>query len=440
MAKVFNKDLFGTKTAVILGSKYERLAEIVGREFGSTSKNNVLSYGEDSYYAVSLKTGEVHGTDWLLDVGYEVLKWNNCLIEKTEKTNTTTTKNTISGGKTMKNTNKTLGGLNMEKLFGRIGKVSADEVRFTMSGTLAFFDAKNDRWLSFDKDNSMLVDNMNLTVDFEGAIAMPARQSDLAVGDLIITPFGGFGFVSNINPLRVMTKSSTVQTVKQIGNVLGMETYFTKITPIIGGAAAGFNPMLMLALADDELDAQTLVLMNAMQNGTFNIQNNPMLLMALAGDSGLSKETLLMMSMMNGGGLDMSNPMTMMALLGDSGIDTKSLMLMNAMGGGDNAASNPMLMAMMLGGSGKGKLDAKTLLMMNMANGGTGTGLDMKNPMTMMMLLGDKIDAKLMMIMNALQQQTVKVEPVAEDKPVAETTTVSSPEPKAKKRGRKAKK
>ncbi|MEG0151587.1 MAG: hypothetical protein RR744_00210 [Cellulosilyticaceae bacterium] len=418
MAKTFRMELLGTKTAVVCGAdKAVTLAERLFTNGYSTlaDKNDLIANANKfsgKEYAVNLTNGKFGKTSLYIKKGFTIKKYNDCLEDKVETFTaplrtpdsnnagvnhndyvrptynneddmafaTPTTKTTKKdGGITMKKGTKTM----MEKVFGTMGFVSTDEVRLTSTGKLAFFDKTRDRWLSENDGN--LVDNLGLVMDFKGAFAMPVKKEAIKIGDLIITPAGNYGFVETVEPLKILTKTASVSTIREVGNILGMETFITVIRPIFDNTVEGFNPMLFALMGDDNkgegLDMKKMMLMN-MMSGT-NGTTDPMALMMLMGEDTDIKEVLIMQAMAKSGNAD---PTMLMMMLGDNKeFDMKEFMVMQSMTGGK--AIDPTLMLLL---DDSKEFDMQTMLMMQMMNPNGGTGLDMNNPLMMMAMFDKK--------------------------------------------------
>ncbi|MGL5714145.1 MAG: hypothetical protein ACRCX2_14085 [Paraclostridium sp.] len=415
MAKVFNKNVLGTKTAVVCGTdKVATMAERLFTEGYATiaDKNDLIANAHkfaSREYAINCLNGKYGKTSLYIKKGFTVKKYNECLVDKVEVYNAPVrTPETINtginlndyvrpanlsvgapvetakttkkdGGITMKKGAKTM----MEKVFGTMGMVSTDEVRLTSTGKLAFFDKTRDRWLSENDGN--LVDNLGLVMDFQGAFAMPVKKEAIKLGDLIITPAGNYGFIETVEPLKILTKTASVSTIREVGNVLGMETFITVIRPIFDNTVEGFNPMLFALLGDDKngngIDMKKMMLMNMMSgaNGT----TDPMALMMLMGEDTDIKEVLIMQAMAKAGNTD---PTMLMMLLGDNKeFDMKEFMVMQSMTGGK--AIDPTLMLLL---DDSKEFDLQTMMMMQMMNPNGGTGLDFNNPLMMMAMFDKK--------------------------------------------------
>ena len=226
---------------------------------------------------------------------YKIRKLNEKYSKKENKE--------ISNKKGEDNMNKGLN-LNLESMFGRIGKV--EEIRYTMSGKICFPD-KEGNYYSYE--NGSLINNMNLTMDAMGGVAFPVPRNSIKEGDLVIIrgkyAFAcGDGYFVNSSGARVRFAD-----VKNI--ITGSQQMITKVTGFfdMNGDGMGMNPMMLMALSGEK--------------------------------EGLDKSTLMMMAMsgMNGGNPMAMNPMMMMAMSGN--IDPMVLMMMSGMGNMGNMF-NPM--------------------------------------------------------------------------------------------------
>lgn len=400
MGKVFDKNLFGTKTVVICGrtkapvladrllraniASAQRCRDIMdaveegkfdSREYGISMDKG--TYGKKSVF---IKKGYLYQTynESLIpkdDIGVVLTAPNRVIVPYTDKNDITISKdeykklvetaaicnNTKETNKNtgddiiMTNTNKANGlfGNGMKdmvgKLMGQCGFVGADDVRITFNGGLCFFDKKRDRWLAYDIENKQLIDQFGLAPEFEGAIAIPTTLDKIKEGDLIKTPAGNYAFVYSTNPLRVFTKTSTVSKVKEVGNIFGTQQFWTVVKPIFGGGVEGVDPMMLMMMNKNKgnTDIKDMLMMSMMRgnkvlgsDGGFN----PMMMFMMdknGGQGGI--KDMLMMSMMTGnkmfgqdGGF---NPMMLIAMGGDENIDMKDMAMMSMMGG--NKSGSP---------------------------------------------------------------------------------------------------
>ncbi len=196
--------------------------------------------------------------------------------------------------------------MNVEKIFGKIGMV--DEIRYTITGKLAFPD-KNGDYLSYE--NGGLVNNMELTVDIKGAIAMPVQKDTIKEGDLVIIN-GKYLFADRkgyfISSSGAKTKIANVKNI-----IFGNNNFITKVTGLLD--MQNMNPMMLMLLnnkdeedEEDNKNLQNMLLMQMCQgNNQANMNGfNPMMLMAMSGKSNMSN--MLLMQMMCQNGFNMNNP------------------------------------------------------------------------------------------------------------------------------------
>lgn len=429
MGKVFNKDLYGKKVAVVCGSiKAKELADkLWDKDIATSDRRNDIHSASNAGkfkgrdYAISLDKGTYGKISVFEKKGYAIKKYNDCLVEKVEeprltpsratafaapiapaslgtgeiaiskdeykqlvakaaksdfvttaavntnnetikktkgddkimRTNTTTKGNGLFGGNmkdmmmmmAMGNMNggNAMGGMNPMMMMAMMGKGSngkgldfkgmltktmghigfVDDISMTFSGQPAFYDQKRDRWLSYDVDQDILMDNFGLTANVKAFFAMPVVATAINPGDLIVTPMGGYAFVSKVKDgvIHAMTKASTKQRIKQVGNVLGLPQYVTKISPIFGGNVFGgngspMNPLMLMSFLGKDNDGGDMnmkdILMMQMftQNGGTQQGINPMMLAMLGDDSddGMMQQ-IMMFSMMSGQGANGTNPL-----------------------------------------------------------------------------------------------------------------------------------
>lgn len=395
MGKVFDKNLFGTKTVVICGrTKAPALADRLLRANIASAQRcrDIMDAVEEGKfdsgeYGISMDKGTYGKKSVFIKKGYLYQTYNESLISKddigvvltapnrvivpyTDKNDITISKdeykklvetaaicnNTKETNKNtgddiiMTNTNKANGlfGNGMKgmigKLMGQCGFVGADDVRITFNGGLCFFDKKRDRWLAYDIENKQLVDQFGLAPEFEGAIAIPTTLDKIKEGDLIKTPAGNYAFVYSTNPLRVFTKTSTVSKVKEVGNIFGAQQFWTVVRPIFGGGVEGMDPMMLMMMNKNKgnTDIKDMLMMSMMSgnkvlgsDGGFN----PMMLMMMD-DGDTDMKDIMMMSVMSGkGGMGEMNPMMLMAMGGEGNIDMKDIAMMSMMSG--NKSGSP---------------------------------------------------------------------------------------------------
>lgn len=177
--------------------------------------------------------------------------------------------------------------------------------------------------------------NENLFEDMSASIPAFAKAVPLAnvkVGDLVVSQAGEpFGFVTKVNEksLGVLKPNGTVSTVSPAKvNLLGQGQTMMVVSPLAGGVG-GMDPMMLMALTDDEGDNSELFMLMSLMNqpaGTSdanNVMSNPLMMMALmkSGDKSSGPSDIMKMMMMQqmmgqqpqAGGM---NPMMMALLMG----------------------------------------------------------------------------------------------------------------------------
>ncbi|MGL5715618.1 MAG: hypothetical protein ACRCX2_21535, partial [Paraclostridium sp.] len=234
------------------------------------------------------------------------------------------------------NQNKNNGGTKMKdalkKMMGNLefGEANSDEVRMTMTGALAFNDGE-DNWLSFNPITKTLVNNLEMVMDMPG-FKMPKLRDQLQIGELITINNGtDYGFIIDVKPtqLKVLKKNGSVSTIKEIGNIMGTQSFYTVVKSINDFAGQGqngmaFNPMMLAYMKGDDEDGgkdssemmkliamQGLFMNNpastpngAIQNPMATIMSNPMMLASMLRGKGKkgkgsSMEDMIMVSMMS---------------------------------------------------------------------------------------------------------------------------------------------
>lgn len=149
-----------------------------------------------------------------------------------------------------------------------------DDIGYTITGKLAFPD-KNGDYLSYE--NGGLINNMELTVDIKGAIAMPVQKDTIKEGDLVIIN-GKYLFADGkvyfISASGAKTKIANVKNI-----IFGNNNFITKVTGLLD--MQNMNPMMLMLLnnkdeedGEDNNNLQNMLLMQMMCQNGFNM-NNP---------------------------------------------------------------------------------------------------------------------------------------------------------------------
>lgn len=162
-----------------------------------------------------------------------------------------------------------------------------------------------DEYVGIDENNELISYPAEMCLDFPiYLIAKPYSQVE--VGD-IIKINRSYVKVLKKNPNKsfsCLTFSGYTQNKKEVKDFILGQAFVKTVVNMFGNMkTGGFNPM-MLALANGEMEAKDLLMMQMFQGGGLSQTNqmNPMLMMALMdkGEDSSMLETMLMMQMMGG--------------------------------------------------------------------------------------------------------------------------------------------
>ena len=256
----------------------------------------------------------------------EEIDWNANAVTKAVKES----KTNKGGVSTMKGiaTSK----FNIKDMF-KIEKL--DDVAMSMTGEIAI---RNKAGQYINVSNDGTVTDVMVAMGEGSGLFMALPSPTVVPGD-VIRVNGKYVKVIKVDDkaIKGITFEGKYTKICKIVNAFGL-SYFQKVTSLAtldGANTNGFNPMMLLALADEDSEAEIDPMTLMAFSGAFNGQNtngfNPMMLLALTGKMDLT--TLMLMGGFNGQNVAGMNPMLLAALAGGDGLDTKSLLLAQAMGG-----------------------------------------------------------------------------------------------------------
>lgn len=214
------------------------------------------------------------------------------------------------------NSNREDTNMSTNKLFPELkfGKVNSNNVKMSHLGIAV----KNREgvYVAYDKTAKAITNVDIASVDGDSLLyQIPMQVTDIKVGNCILHNNAYF-YITSTNPLKgICYYDGTEDVIKLTANMFGFN-FITKIVSVLDMMPNGNNmnnmmlPLLMLDKnsngSDDTLKAVLMMQMmqpqanNAQQaqTGMTNMFNNPMMLLALAGDNS-DMASLLMMSMMS---------------------------------------------------------------------------------------------------------------------------------------------
>ena len=253
--------------------------------------------------------------------------------------------------------NQKTGGNKMTNLLAgfknQFGKVEQKFAFSAVTQGLAIRKGISQEFVAFNAETGEITDVTGLTLDFKvPAFKLPTAASEVKKGDIVLNG-ADYGYVTRVNDgfVEVIIPEKNVNgSVRPTKNALMGTAFYTVVKTLDAAGQGGFNPMMLLAMGDGEIDATTLMMMSGGFGG------------AQAGQAG---------------GIQSMLPFLLMGDKDKGGKGSKDLLPLLAMSGGFGGAQgqagaiNPMMLLAM----GDGDIDPTTLMLMSGGFGGNGGGL-----------------------------------------------------------------
>lgn len=225
--------------------------------------------------------------------------------KSTSSSKISTTKKSTKTNKTIQSTmeKKSIFAGFIEKYKAQFIPEKDESLKLSMDGKVCAL--VGDEYVGIDENNELISYPAEMCLDFPiYLIAKPYSQVE--VGD-IIKINRSYVKVLKKNPnksLSCLTFSGYTQNKKEVKDFILGQAFVKTVVNMFGNMkAGGFNPM-MLALANGEMNAKDLLIMQMFQGGVTTQANqmNPMLMMALIdkGEDSSMLEAMMMMQMMGG--------------------------------------------------------------------------------------------------------------------------------------------
>lgn len=249
--------------------------------------------------------------------------------------------------------NQKTGGNKMTNLLSgfknQFGKVEQKFAFSAVTQGLAIRKGLSQEFVAFNAETGEITDVTGLTLDFKvPAFKLPTAASEVKKGDIVLNG-ADYGYVTRVNDGFVeviIPEKNANGSVRPTKNALMGTAFYTVVKTLDAAGQGGFNPMMLLAMGDGEIDATTLMMMSggfggAQAGQAGGIQSMlPFLLMGDKDKGGKGSKDLLPLLAMSGGfggaqgQAGAINPMMLMALGGDGDIDPMTLMMMSGGFGG----------------------------------------------------------------------------------------------------------